>query len=247
MATFGMIIGAIHTFATPVPVRITNPSAPDYIAYAIGAVGTVVSAAAAAFAYKGWKVSDKALGLADQTLKVTQQDFDLTMRQYIEAEKERNRKAVLSLFFEGTDPQTFYVPRNVARTGVNNMRVVIMPRLLISNAGDKVAREVSVRIVLPSTDCAQHVEQFTQPPESVVEEHAKGRFCFTTINFGATTEDAMPVGAVPFEGGPLPVGIMHLNIGFNRDYDIRYFITSDAGTQEGTLMLRWRDPVSLTN
>jgi hypothetical protein len=230
--------------ATPLPVQITNPPGPDYIAYALGALGIIVSAAAAAFAYKGWKVSDKALDLADKTLKITQQDFDLTMKQYNETEKERSRKAALSLFFDASKDQTVYVPRNIARTGVNNMRAVLMLRLLITNTGDRVAREVGVRIVLPSTDCAQHIEQFTNPPASVVEEHAKGRFCFNTVNYGATTEDIMPIGAVPFEGGPLPVGVMHLNVHFERDYDIRYFITSDAGTKDGTLLIRWRDPVA---
>jgi hypothetical protein len=177
------------------------------------------------------------------TLRSANADYALTFNSWKEAQRQAAMHPDLSLvFLVPQQSDTLSVPKEIRRVPMSQTRVELKNRVYIVNTGDKVASDVTVRIMLPG-----YFDQNVLPVEaanpgtvSVTERHEQGRFFFVQHNYSSQTEDTIRVGSVPTGGDPIPVGVMELLAEYGKGNQIPWEIRHSEGVVSGQLHIHWQ-------
>lgn len=177
------------------------------------------------------------------TLRSANADYNLTFKAWEEAQKQAALHPDLSLVFLTPRPSDrLFIPNNVRRVPMSQTRVELRPRVYVINAGDKVASDVTVRIMLPG-----YFDQDVNPIEaanpgtvSIGERHEEGRFYFIQHTYSGQTEDTIRVGSVPTGSAPIPVGVMELLAEYGKGDTIPWEIRHSEGIVSGALHFDWQ-------
>lgn len=177
------------------------------------------------------------------TLRSANADYQLTFNTWKEAQRQAAMHPDLSLvFLVPQQADTLSIPTGVQRVPMSQTRVQLRPRVYVINKGDKVASDVTVRIMLPS-----YFDQDVNPIEaanpgsvSIGERHEEGRFFFIQHTYSGQTEDTIRVGSVPTGGVPIPVGVMELLAEYGKGEQIPWEIRHSEGVVSGQLHLHWQ-------